>query len=85
MTHSFGFCAALRTFTSRNALSRSVGASKDCARKPYSREMDMQARLKTSRTASAGVGTVGFMEEVFRVVHGSHFWPGEPLNATQLI
>jgi hypothetical protein len=82
MTHSFPGLAALSTFTLRTKRSRSLGASIDAAKRAYSREIDMQARLKTSRTASAGLGTDCFMGQVFRVVHGSHFSSSEPLNTT---
>lgn len=73
-THSFGFCAALRTFTSRTARSCSVGASNEIARNAYSREIDMQARLKTRRTDSAGVGIgEGFIGSESVRLHGSIF------------
>lgn len=83
---SFPGRAFLRAFTNSTACALGLGASIDLARNSYSREIDMQARWKTRRTASAGVGIgVGFMGEQVAVVQGSHFSPVELLNATQLI
>lgn len=80
-THDFPG-RARRAFTNDTAACLGVGASRLLARNSYSREIDMQARLKTRRTASAGVGTGGFICDDFLVVHGSYFSPGEPLNTT---
>jgi len=55
-----GRCA-LRAFTQATEASCEVGASTVLASVAYSREIDMQARWKTRRTASAGVGIVGFV------------------------
>lgn len=70
MNHArFPGCALRLALTNDTAASRGDGASSDCARKAYSREMVMQARRKESFTASAGVGIVGFMGDGLAVVH----------------
>lgn len=63
MAHDFSrFCTAfLRDLANSTAVAFGSRASIDCARKLYSREIDMHARLKTRRTAWAGVGIVGFI------------------------
>lgn len=71
MAHSFGFCADRRTFTCLTARSRSVGASNETARYAYSREIDMQARLKTRRTDSVGVGIFGGIAAFCFEVHAA--------------
>lgn len=61
MNHDYfpaGRCARL-AFTQATAASCVVGAPTVFASSAYSREIDRQARSKTRRTASAGVGVVG--------------------------
>lgn len=67
--HHFPGLAALRRDLA-NSTAEAFGsrASMDCARKPYSREIDMHARLNTSRTASDGVGIVGRVMNFLRLL-----------------
>lgn len=72
-----GRCARL-AFTQATAASCVVGAPTVFASRAYSREIDRHARSKTRRTASAGVGIVGFFMGRFlgssaAVSHGSIF------------